>query len=906
MPKPSPENPFAASVKEVASRLETDPAQGLDGSEARARLESFGPNRLRRQKQKSVLTILTHQFDSVIVWLLAGAMLLSFALGDIAEGMAIGVVLVINGAIGFLTELRAARSMESLMRIAEVKTRVRRGGAVSKIDAHELVPGDVVILEAGDIVTADLRLAEASNLQVDESVLTGESAPVVKSTEATDPDAALSDRSSMAFKGTAITQGAGEGLVVATGMQTEIGLISDLAQSAEAEAAPLERRLDRLGHRLVWLTLGLAALTIGAGILRGQDVVMMVQTGVALAVAAVPEGLPVVATLCLARGMWRMSQRNALITRLSSVETLGATTVILTDKTGTLTENHMTAVRYLLADVDVEVDSDGEERSFVADSKPLDPAADDRLGWVLRIGALCNNAELGDGSKDERAGDPMEIALLSIARSAGLARSDLLDERAEVREHAFDTDAKMMATVHRDADDYLFAVKGAPEAVIEVCSSVMSTEGIREMDDNARAEWKERSASSAREGLRLLGLAMKHAKTDDAEPYEGLTLAGLVCLLDPVREDVPAAIEASRAAGVRVVMLTGDHADTAATIAREAGLGDGDLNVIEGKELAGLDIASLGEEERNRILSADVFARVAPETKLTLVALYQKAGQVVAMTGDGVNDAPALKKADIGIAMGQRGTQVAQEAAHMVLQDDAFATIIAAMRQGRAIFDNIRKFVVYLMSCNVSEVLVVGLAVGAGLPSPLLPLQILFLNLVTDVFPAFALGLGPGEDNIMSKPPRDPEEAIVNRPRWVLIGVLGAAITVATLGAFALALYWLGLDSGPAVTVAFLTLALAQLWNVFNLRDPDSGLFLNEVTRNPYVWAAILLCLGLIGSALWLPWLSDLLGLPDPGRAGLALATVASLVPLVLGQAWLVVAGPRWLAPQKSGRPLSA
>jgi Ca2+-transporting ATPase len=871
------------SVQELATNLQADPKTGLSSDEVNKRLKAYGPNRLRTQKKKSALTILLHQFKSIIVLLLTAAAVLSFVLGDIAEGVAIAFVLLLNSAIGFFSELKAARSIEALMRIAEVRTRVRRGGVVRMIDAHELVPGDVVVLEAGDIVTADLRLSEASNLQVDESVLTGESAPVTKSIEPANKDAALGDRLSMAFKGTAITQGTGEGIVTATGMETELGRISDLAQSAEGEAAPLERRLDKLGHRLVWLTFALAAMTILAGILRGHDVAIMVQTGVALAVAAVPEGLPVVATLSLARGMWRMSQRNALITRLSSVETLGATTVILTDKTGTLTENRMTVVRYLLATGDVDIEA----------CEP--PEAQERNGpmaWALRIGALCNNAELGDGSKDGRTGDPMEIALLSVAGDFGVSRQGLLDDAPEVKEYAFDPGTKMMATVHKAHDGHLFAIKGAPEAVIDVCTKVIGQNGAQDMSEDARQEWIDRNSEAAKDGLRLLALAMKEEAKKEADPYTHLTLVGLVCLLDPVRKDVPDAIEASRKAGVRVVMMTGDHADTAATIARKASLGNGELLVVESSEIAGLDPETISEDARARILDVDVFARVSPETKLRLVSLFQDAGHVVAMTGDGVNDAPALKKADIGIAMGQRGTQVAQEAADMVLQDDAFATIIAAMRQGRTIFDNIRKFVIYLMSCNVSEVLVVALAVGAGLPTPLLPLQILFLNLVTDVFPAFALGLGKGDENVMSKPPRDPAEAIVNSRAWLLIGVLGAFITIATLGAFACALFWLGLDTGPAVTVAFLTLALAQLWNVCNVRDHDSGLLRNEVTRNGYVWGAIALCLGLIGLALWFPPLANLLGLPNPGHAGLVLATVASFFPLLLGQIWICFAVP--------------
>jgi len=890
VPTSLPEAPFSATVDAVAGHLKTDPGRGLDTEEANARLRSYGPNKLTRRQTKSLLTILVHQFKSVIVWLLTAAAAMSLVLGDIAEGLAIIVVLFINGAIGFFTELRAARSMEALMRIAQVRTRIRRDGRAIVIEAHELVPGDMVILEAGDVVPADIRVSKASNLEADESVLTGESVPVAKQIGPVDGKAQIGDRASLAYKGTAITKGTGEGIVIATAMSTEIGRISDLAQGAESEVAPLERRLDRLGHKLVWLTLALAALTIGTGILRGHDVVAMIQTGVALAVAAVPEGLPVVATLSLARGMWRMSERNALITRLSSVETLGATTIILTDKTGTLTENRMTVVRYLLEDADVSVDADAQERAFRIDDAGVDPQADERLAWSLRIGALCNTAELGDGPKGSRAGDPMEVALLSVARSAGLSRGVLRSGHPEIRKSAFDPDLKMMATVHEDGDGHLFAVKGAAESVLGASTRVLSGDGIpKGMDDASRRRWQDRIDATAGDGLRVLALAMKRAPDADADPYRDLTLVGLVCFLDPIRDGVTEAIAASRAAGVRVIMLTGDHAETARTIAHEAGLGDRELKVIAGNELVGIDVEALGEDERQRILGADVFARVAPETKLTLVSIFQKAGHVVAMTGDGVNDAPALKKADIGIAMGQRGTEVAKEAAHMILRDDAFATIIVAMRQGRIIFDNIRKFVVYLMSCNVSEVLVVGIAVGSGLPMPLLPLQILFLNLVTDVFPAFALGFGPGDERIMARPPRDPVEPIVDRPRWILVGVLGGSITIATLGAFGLALYWLALPAEQSVTVAFLTLALAQIWNVFNVRDPASGLLRNDVSRNPFVWGAIGLCLGLIGLALWLPPLASVLGLVGPGQAGLALAAAASFVPLLLGQAWIVL-----------------
>ncbi|QID17537.1 HAD-IC family P-type ATPase [Nitrogeniibacter mangrovi] len=754
--------PFACPAAGVAERLGTSAETGLSTAEVAARRARYGPNRLRRQKPRSAIAILAHQFKSIIVWLLAVAAGSAFAQGDLVDGAAIVVVLLINGAIGFFTELHAARSMEALFSFAELRTRVRRDGAVKMIEARELVPGDVVILEAGDVVTADLRLLAASNLQCDESVLTGESMAVGKDVAAVAADTVLGDRSCMVFKGTAVTQGAGEAIVVATGMASEIGRISGLVQAAQAEASPMERRLERLGYRLIWLTLALAVVVIALGTLRGHGLADMIQTGVALAVAAVPEGLPVVATLCLARGMWRMARRNALVNRLSSVETLGATTLILTDKTGTLTENRMRVARYLLADRDLRVAAD----------TPLQPGADAALGWALRIGALCNNADLG-AEAVAGTGDPMELALLQVARDAGLDRAVLRGEHPEVAEHAFDPARRMMVTVHARDEGYLYAAKGAPEETLAHCTQVWGADGPAPLPAAQRAQWLQRAHAAASDGLRSLALAMKRSARADDDPYDGLTLVALVCLADPLRPNVPATIAACRDAGIRVVMMSGDHAGTAVRIAREAGLCDEAPVVVEGRELVDFDPATAPPEMLARVRAAEVFARVAPETKLAVVSVFQGDGQIVAMTGDGVNDAPALRQADIGVAMGARGTQVAREAAHMVLKDDDLATIVEAVRQGRVIFDDIRKFVVYLMSCNLSEVLVVGLAVGGGLPVPLLPLQILYLNLVTDVFPAFALGLGEGAPGVMRRPPRDPAEPIVGAAQWRRIVLLG-------------------------------------------------------------------------------------------------------------------------------------
>jgi Ca2+-transporting ATPase len=697
------------------------------------------------------------------------------------------------------------------------------------------------------------------------------------------------ERSNSVFKGTAITRGSGKGVVVDTGMSTELGRISRLVTEAEAHQTPLEKRLDALGRRLAWAVLAIGLFIAVISILLGRDMLLSIEVGIALAVAAVPEGLPIVATIALARGMWRMAKRNALVARLSAVETLGATSVILTDKTGTLTENRMTVTRIRLpGDLEVILEGHGEavQSRFAVKDGSLDRDSAQLLDELLTTVALCSNASLrvGPGGDEITVGDPTEVALLVAANRRGLMRDKLLTRWPEIHEIAFDPASKRMATIHSGDSGFRVAVKGAPETVIPFCASMQTGDGEAALDDHARQQWLDHAHELAHRGLRTLAVAKKLSREETGDPYDNLVLLGVAGLEDPAREGVSEAIDRCRNAGVSVVMVTGDHAATARNIATELGMVESAAatrQFVNGTELDEL----LAEPSSDELLAAKVFSRVSPEQKLNLIDFYQQQGSVVAMTGDGVNDAPALKKADIGIAMGIRGTAVAKEASAMILEDDEFRTIVEAIAHGRAIFQNIRKFVVYLLSCNISEVLIVTLATIAGAPLPLLPLQILFLNLVTDVFPALALAVGPGSGKLMQRRPRPGDEAVLTRSHWLRIGVHRMVISAAVLAAMAVAVLHLKFDVAHAVTVSFCTLAMAQLWHVFNMREDPARFVLNEITKNVWIWIAIVICLALILMAVYTPLLRGLLELTDPGARGWLLIIIASFIPLVLGPA---------------------
>lgn len=879
-------NPWAQSFEEVADKLSVQPEKGLSDREVKNRLDTYGYNKLKEHQKKSLWAILWDQLKSLIILLLVAAAVVSFLYNEILEAWAIVAVIIINTAIGFFTEIRAVRSMEALLKMGKVKTRVRRNGEIREVDAVELVPGDVVVVEAGDIITADIRITESSKLQADESALTGESMPVAKDTEAIDEETILAERRNMLYKGTAVTRGAGEGVIVSTGLKTELGGISSLVEEAESEQTPLEERLDKLGYRLIGLTLVIALFVTLSGIISGKEIYLMIEVGIALAVAAIPEGLPVVATIALAKGMKLMAEKNALINQLSSVETLGTTGIIFSDKTGTLTENRMTVTHILFRDREIRLKTDEGDNAFTENEEPVDPEKDEQLQMALTTGVLCNNASLAEKKSGEASGDPLEVALLRAARRAGMEQRYLANKFPESREEAFEAEVKMMATWNKIPDgEYRIFVKGAPGSVWQHCNSVLTEEGPKDFDDEELEYWKSLNKEMAEKGLRIIGLAYRDTDTTEGDPYQDLTFIGLVTLLDPPRTDVKPSIQKCKEAGIRVIMVTGDQKDTARYIAKEVGLEDDEeAVVIHGGDLPTDGTMEDSAKSNHSFDEANIFARISPGQKLDLIELYQNRGEVVAMTGDGVNDAPALKKADIGIAMGQRGTQVAKEAAHMVLTDDKFSTIVSAIEQGRIIFGNIKRFIFYLLSCNVSEVLIVGLATIAGAPLPLLPLQILFLNLVTDVFPALALGVGKGEEGVMSRPPREPDESILTDKDWLGIGGYGLLITAAVLGALYLALWEPMFNKTEAVTISFLTLAFAQLWHVFNMRTEGSRIFNNTITRNPFIWGAIVLCIILILSALYIPVVANVLSVIPPNFYGWIIVLGMSLVPLVVGQ----------------------
>jgi Ca2+-transporting ATPase len=877
-------DPHTLSADEIIVALDTDAELGLSPLEVKKRATEFGPNTYQTEKQKSVWLILLLQFKSPIVYLLLISAAVTIYFDNLIEAIAILVVIAVNALIGFLMEFQARNSMNALKEMDVIVSRVLRDGKIQEIPSENVVPGDVILLEAGDVIPGDAHLIESNQLQCDESSLTGESLPIDKNTKTLSKNTTLGDQLNMVFKGSSVTNGNGKAVVTGIAKHTQLGNISSLVENAKEKETPLDEKIRVLSKKLIWITLGMTTIFAITGLIQGKDWVLILETSIALAVAAFPEGLPIVATVALSYGMLLMAKRNAIVKKLSAVETLGSTNVIFTDKTGTLTENviHVDTLSFPEETVTVEI----KDHVLLFENGPLKISG---IGFekMRLVGALCNNASLKNGKdKTELMGDPIEIALFHLANASGPPVDELQLQYERIGEMPFSSDTKTMATIHKSKGGYFVASKGSVEHLLNHCQKIQMGDNILDLGDIDKKNILSGSEKMAADGLRVLAFAYREAAEIDKNEYlNSLTYIGMIGFLDPPRLDIKGAILTCRKAGIKIVMITGDHPLTALNIAKKVGLIDeGAQNAISGIDLP--PMASLNDEWKQRILTASVFARTTPKQKLEIVDIYQKAGNIVAMTGDGVNDAPALKKADIGIAMGLRGTQVAKETASIVLKDDSFVSIAQAVSQGRVIFQNIQKFVIYLVSCNLSEIFIVTTIGFIAPSSTLLPLQILFLNMVTDVFPALALGLGKGDANIMNRPTRDPKILILSKRNWIAISLYALAMTLAVVIAIAYCEQFI--SKNPLITnnVAFITLAFAQLFHVFNMASSKANFWINDITKNTYVWLALTICIALLALVFALPEMRLVLGLEILSAQVWLLAILAGLIPLLLVQGY--------------------
>jgi len=898
---------YAWSIEQTAKELNTHLTKGLTSAEARARLERNGPNELKEKPRPGFLSLLFDQFKDFLIIILIASALLSIFLGEWIDALVILAIVVLNSVIGVVQESKAEASLAALKKMSAPNARVIRDGQQQTIPARELVVGDVVMMEAGNYIPADLRLIEAVNLKSEEASLTGESVPVDKNARAVlEPDAPLGDRDNMAFSSMLVTYGRGAGIVTATGMDTQLGQIAELLQSSEEGLTPLQVKLDQLGKTLGIVALSVCAFILVFGIIRdtnpamaftegfaaywgehGKEVIELVMTAVSLAIAAVPEGLSAVVTICLALGMQRMIARNALIRKLPAVETLGSCTVICSDKTGTLTQNQMTVTRGWAGGNEFAVAGEGyaPEGEFTQNDAPFNATSDPGTNLLLHAMMLCNDARLeettDEGGKTvwKMIGDPTEGAMVVAAAKAGLSREEVQQTYTRIAEIPFDSDRKMMTTIHeaRDLgasinelkngsrapvpDPYVAFVKGGPDLVLGYCDDVVLGDRIVPLTPDLREQILAANHSMASSALRVLGGAFKTLKAAPQEPKpeeveRQMTFLGLQGMIDPARSEVKTAVDIAHGAGLRSIMITGDYKDTAAAIARQIGM------LTEGGHVVtGADINEMSDDELDSmVLHLNTCARSSPEHKMRIVDSLRRRGHVVAMTGDGVNDAPALKRADIGVAMGITGTDVTKQTADMVLTDDNYASIVSAIEEGRIIYSNIRKFVFFLITCNIGEILIIFLSMLAGLPAPLTPTMLLFLNLVSDGAPALALGMEKGEPGIMKRPPRPVGEPIINRDMLIGIGVQAVAMTGAILSSYLFAGAYPGASlTHPDLpiwrTVAFATLTLSELLRAFTARSERVSVFKLGVFTNRTMNIAVFFSIAVVLLVIYVPFL---------------------------------------------------
>ncbi len=874
-------------IEHVAQQLKTRLDAGLSAVDAQTRLAELGPNELRERPPTPFWKLVLEQLNSFVIILLIVASVISALLGDLIEAAVILAIVALNAVLGVVQESRAEKALAALKKMAAPEAETIRDGHRVRVSSRELVPGDVVLIEAGNYIPADLRLIESVNLKIDEASLTGESVAVEKqATDTMKPDVPLSDRRNAAYMGTMVTYGRGRGVVIGTGMNTQMGMIAEMLQSVEEEQTPLQKKLDQLGKTLGLAAIVICAMVFGVYVLRGLSnpaielgaaIADAFLISVSLAIAAVPEGLPAVVTITLAIGMHEMIKRHALIRKLAAVETLGSATMICSDKTGTLTQNEMTVVKLWVHHTEVEVSGQGYQPdgrfTHIKANRELDVQSDVEVAGLLWAAALANDAaleetgEVGNRITYRMVGDPTEGALIVAAAKAGLWRSDLEQNYPRVAEVPFDSDRKRMSTIHAlshvTMDDssplqpgergYVVCLKGAAGGLLERSTHVLHRKGPMPMEEHDIQEIREASRRMANQALRVLGVAYRKIdqlpeKITADEIERDLIFVGLIGMIDPARPEVKPAIDEARHAGIRTVMITGDHPDTARAIAGQIGLLRPEAQVHTGVELE-----QMSEDDLIKIVEhTDVFARVSPQHKVRIVEAFKARNEVVAMTGDGVNDAPALKRADIGVAMGITGTDVSKETADMVLTDDNYVSIVSAVEQGRIIYSNIRKFVFYLLSCNVAEIAIIFIAALAGWAPPLTAIQLLWLNLLTDGAPALALAAEKGDPDTMQQRPRPKHEPIINRLMIMRIAVMTVALTAAVLTA-----YQIGLRTSLplAETMAFVTLALSELPIAYTSRSERYPLYRLGFFTNRWMQRAVLLSLVLILAVVYLPFL---------------------------------------------------
>ncbi|MGQ9683601.1 MAG: cation-translocating P-type ATPase [Anaerolineae bacterium] len=903
----------ALTASEALETAGVDADLGLRTEDALRRLEEVGPNQLAAVPKPSALQQFAGQFNDLIVWVLLVAALVSGpVLGEWTDAAAILVIVLLNGVLGFIQEYRAGKALEALRRLTAPTAQVLRDGRLHEIPALEIVPGDIIVIEEGDLVPADARLISTRNLSVDQAPFTGEAAPVHKEAEgAAEVQAPLADRNTMVFASTVAVRGRGRALVTATGANTEIGRIAQLVQEIEPEETPLQLELERVGRLLIYAAVAIVAIILVLNIGRGEPFTEVILVGVSLAVAAIPEGLPAVVTIALALGVRRLSARNALVRHLRSVETLGSASVVCSDKTGTLTQNQMTVSQVITPQRAISVTGEGyaPRGDFVVDGQPIASDAED-LQAVVRVAALASTADLiSEGTGDDQRwtvrGDPTEGSLMVVAAKAGYEEADAEAEFEFHEEYPFDSSRKRMSIVYRyrgngagpialaapAAPGTLVAFcKGAPEAILPLCTYVQRGAQVRPLAAEERREFADINAYLGSQALRVLAMAYRPLPAEPpatAEDVErDLILVGMAAMLDPPRPGARDAVRTSQEAGITVVMITGDQINTAVAIARELGiLTEADV------ALTASELAEISDERLDEIVTrVRVYARVAPEHKLRIVRAWKSRNQVIAMTGDGVNDAPALKEADIGIAMGVTGTDVTKEASDMILADDDFSTIVAATEEGRVIFDNIRRFVHFMLSCNIGEVLTLFLAGLVGLPLPLLPIQILWINLTTDSLPALALGVEKAEPGVMQRPPRDPREGIIPRAMALAMGWQGLLIAAVTLGAFSVEFLARSGSIDTARVLAFSTSILAQSLHAFNLRSTRYSLFTIGPFSNPWLVAAFLAVMLANLAIVYVPFLRPIFATVPLSLADWAIVVGFGSVPLLVVQTQRVAA----------------